>query len=45
MQLFPWQMLFFLLAFLLFSIDWEPNTGEKNTSTAISALYTIKAKS
>ena len=45
MQLFPWQMLFFMLAFLFFSIDWEPNTGEKNTSKAISAPYTNKAKS
>ena len=44
MQLFPWQMLFFIVAFLLFSIDKEPNTGEKNTSTAISAPYTNKAK-
>ena len=38
-------MLFFMHAFLLFSIDWEPNTGEKSTSTAISAPYTNKAKS
>ena len=45
MQLFPWQILFFMLAFLLFSIDWESNTGEKKTNTAISAPHTNKAKS